>query len=261
MLKSTAITRDFRAVGLKRPKGALLAARTDAEQLLSAPRKAARTNRKVREKTKNAAPDRRGGRLTPKRYQEIMQQAAQLFIERGYEQVTIDDIVAKVGGSKRTLYDHFGGKADLFAAVIKEYCAREHRNLLAGVNSNSSLERQLAKIGINFLTMIFDKQTLELHRLMVSMGRNFPSVGQVFFNAGPRSAYEIVGNWIRQYQAEGKLAPGNAVQLASLFLDMLTGNQQLALLTSSIAAPTPKQIAETANTAAAIFLRGTGKAL
>jgi TetR/AcrR family transcriptional regulator, mexJK operon transcriptional repressor len=230
-----------------------------SEQLSSGPVKIAR-NKKVPARAKNAAPGRRGGRLTPKRYQDIMQQAAQLFIERGYEQVTIDDIVAKVGGSKRTLYDHFGGKAELFAAVIKAYCAREHRNLLAGVNSNSSLERQLAKIGTNFLTMILDKQTLEFHRLMVSMGRNFPSVGQVFFEAGPRTASAIVGDWISHHQAEGKLAPGNPERLASLFLDMLTGNYQLGLLTSSIAAATQNQIAETANLAAAIFLRGIGKA-
>jgi len=223
------------------------------------PTKTPRARGKGRNRTAPEPLGRRGGRLTPKRYQEIMQQAAQLFIERGYEQVTIDDIVAKVGGSKRTLYDHFGGKADLFAAVIKDYCDREHRNLLAGVDSGSSLERQLAKIGTNFLTMIFDKHTLELHRLMVSMGRNFPAVGQVFFKAGPKSAYEIVGSWIRQQQVSGRIAPGQPVQMASLFLDMLTGNHQLALLTSSIAAPTPKAIAEIAGKAAAIFLRGVAK--
>lgn len=185
-----------------------------------------------------------------------MHHAAQLFLERGYEQVTIDDIVAAVGGSKRTLYDRFGGKAGLFEAVIKDYCSAEHRNLLTGINPDSTIDQQLAKIGTNFLRMIFDKQTLELHRLMVSMGRSFPSVGQVFFKAGPESAYRIVGTWIRQLQSEGKLAPGNPERLAALYLDMLTGNLQLALLTSSLTSPTPKAIAETVTAAVPIFLRG-----
>jgi TetR/AcrR family transcriptional repressor of mexJK operon len=215
-----------------------------------------RSRRPVAGKPKPSASQRRGGRLTERRYKEIMHHAAQLFLERGYEQVTIDDIVAAVGGSKRTLYDRFGGKAGLFEAVIKDYCSAEHRSLLTGVDPKSPVDQQLAKIGTNFLTMIFDKQTLELHRLMVSMGRNFPSAGQVFFKAGPESAYRIVGAWIRQFQAEGKLASGNPEQLASLYLDMLTGNLQLALLTSSLASPTSKAIAETVNAAVHIFLRG-----
>lgn len=194
--------------------------------------------------------------MTEQRYKEIMRHAAQLFLDRGYEQVTIDDIVEAVGGSKRTLYDRFGGKAGLFEAVVKDYCSAEHRNLLTGVDPKSTIDQQLAKIGTNFLTMIFDKQTLELHRLMVSMGRSFPSAGQVFFKAGPESAYRIVGKWIKQFQSEGKLVSGHPERLAALYLDMLTGNLQLALLTSSLTIPTPKAISETVNAAVPIFLRG-----
>src|SRR5690606_14879724 len=72
---------------------------------------------------------RRGGRLTETRQREIVALVAPLFIERGYERVTIDDIVAVIGGSKRTLYERFGGKAGLFEIVIGEYCASVQRDL------------------------------------------------------------------------------------------------------------------------------------
>ena len=70
----------------------------------------------IRTVAKRAQP-RRGGRLTEERQREIVALVAPLFLERGYEQVTIDDFVERFGGSKRTLYERFGGKAGLFEIV------------------------------------------------------------------------------------------------------------------------------------------------
>jgi hypothetical protein len=95
---------------------------------------------------------------------------------------------------------------------------------------------------------------------MVSMGRNFPSVAQMFFQAGPQTAYDLIANWIRQQQAAGKLGEGDATMLAELFLDMLTGKHQLALLTSSFGTASPKDIARTVKAAARLFLYGAAGA-
>ncbi len=44
--------------------------------------------------------------------------AAVLFLERGYDSVTVDDIVREVGGSKGSVYSFYGGKEGLFLAAI-----------------------------------------------------------------------------------------------------------------------------------------------
>jgi AcrR family transcriptional regulator len=199
---------------------------------------------------------RRGGRLTEERRQEIVALVAPLFLDRGYEQVTIDDIVARIGGSKRTLYEKFHGKAGLFEIVIKEYCASVHRDLFKGVEQHTSIEKQLIAIGTHFLNLILDPKILEQHRLMVSMGRNFPSVAQMFFESGPQHAYRLIADWIEKQQRAGKIGPGDAVAMAELFLDMLTGKHQLALLTSSFDATSPQAVAMTVKTAAKVFLYG-----
>lgn len=199
---------------------------------------------------------RRGGRVTEQRRQEIIRQAARLFLERGYEQVTIDDIVAQIGGSKRTLYSRFGGKEGLFEAVIRDYCASVTRDLIADVDPGDTLEQQLVAIGTRFLNLILSPKILEQHRLMVSMGRRFPSLAQMFFQAGPTTAYEIVADWIERQQAAGQLGPGDPAQWAALYLDMLTGKHQLARLTSNASLSRPQDVAETVKAAAALFLRG-----
>jgi TetR/AcrR family transcriptional regulator, mexJK operon transcriptional repressor len=211
--------------------------------------------RTVRNAAKKSQP-RRGGRLTEERRREIVALVAPLFLEHGYEQVSIDDIVDRVGGSKRTLYDHFGGKAGLFETVISEYCASVQRDLFAAVDQNASVEKQLTAIGKHFLGNILHRRIRELHRLMVSMGRSFPSVASLFYQLGPISAYGLVAGWMERQQKEGKLGPGDPTTLAELFLDMLTGKHQLALLTSSVESTSPEEIEHTVKAAVKLFLNG-----
>jgi TetR/AcrR family transcriptional regulator, mexJK operon transcriptional repressor len=210
-------------------------------------------------KNRNAARangPRRGGRLTEARRKEIVELVAPLFLDRGYERVTIDDIVELIGGSKRTLYDRFGGKAGLFEMVIKDYCANVLRDLFTGVDKHASVEKQLIALGTHFLNMILSPRILDTHRLMVSMGRTFPAVAQIIFKAGPQVAYKLFADWIRQLQADGRLGPGDPLTHAELFLDMLIGKHQLALLTSSFDATSPQEIKKTVRAAARLFLNG-----
>jgi AcrR family transcriptional regulator len=204
-------------------------------------------------------PVRRGGRFTKSRREEVVRKAALLFIERGYEEVTIDQIVAEVGGSKATVYSRFGGKAALFTVVIEEYCEMISHELKVELDLAGSVEEQLVAIGRTFLALILRRKTLELHRLMVSIGDKFPRVARFFFNAGPAAAYKLVSDWMRRQQEARVLAEGDPDLLAALYLDMLTANHQLARLLSVKSKPDPAGVQRTVEAAAAIFLRGASQ--
>jgi TetR/AcrR family transcriptional regulator, mexJK operon transcriptional repressor len=61
----------------------------------------------------------RRGRSAEKR--RVMLEAARaLFVQEGYELASVDAIAARAGVSKRTVYDHFGDKEAVFAAVLEE---------------------------------------------------------------------------------------------------------------------------------------------
>lgn len=53
-----------------------------------------------------------------RREQEILRAAAQLIRERGYNNVSMDDIAVEVGVSKPTLYQHFKSKDDMIASTM-----------------------------------------------------------------------------------------------------------------------------------------------
>ncbi|MCX2934071.1 TetR/AcrR family transcriptional regulator [Mycobacterium sp. CVI_P3] len=60
---------------------------------------------------------RRRGRSAQKRL-AILDAARELFVRRGYELTSVDAIAAGAGVSKRTVYDHFGDKELIYAAVL-----------------------------------------------------------------------------------------------------------------------------------------------
>jgi AcrR family transcriptional regulator len=197
--------------------------------------------------------ERPGSRMSEARRQEIVSKAAALFIEKGYANVTIDEIIKLVGGSKATLYARFGGKEGLFETVIKEPCVDVTHAI--DIDPAGDVEAQLTQIARTFLKSVLNPKILELHRLMVSIGKTFPAVGSFFYESGPNTAYAIVADWMEKQQAAGKLAGGNPRQLAVLFLDMLIGEHQLALLTSPRQS-SPKAIDKTVRAAVSLFLNG-----
>jgi TetR/AcrR family transcriptional regulator, mexJK operon transcriptional repressor len=192
------------------------------------------------------------------RRERIVRLAAPLFLKKGYDNVSIDEIIGVVGGSKATIYAWFGGKEGLFEAVVRQEC----RDVTMAIHADAtgSLEAQLTEIGQSFLAMVLSPPILEFHRLMVSIGRTFPEIGRLFYQTGPDSAYQIVATWIAKQQKEGRIIEEDPYRLAVLFLDMLIGEHQLSWLTSMPRAARRDKINETVRIAVKVFLRGCAAA-
>ncbi len=188
------------------------------------------------------------------RRERLVRLAAPLFLKKGYDNVSIDDVIAAAGGSKATIYAWFGGKQGLFEAVVRQKC--DDVTLAIDIDAGGTLEEQLTKIGHSFVDMVLTPPILEFHRLMVSIGRTFPEAGRLFFQTGPISAYVIVAKWFERHQKEGRLIDEDPYRLAVLFLDMLIGEQQLGWLTSMPRAAQKTKIDETVRVAVRVFLGG-----
>jgi AcrR family transcriptional regulator len=201
-----------------------------------------------------AAPASRRLETVEQRRERIVRLAAPLFLKKGYDNVSIDEIIGVAGGSKATIYAWFGGKEGLFEAVVRQKC--QDVTVAIEVDSKGSLEQQLTHLGQSFLAMVLSPPILEFHRLMVSIGRTFPEAGRLFFTSGPVSAYSIVASWIAKQQKHGLIADEDPYRLAVLFLDMLIGEHQLGWLTSMPRAARREKIDETVRIAVKVFLRG-----
>ena len=65
-------------------------------------------------------PEPRWTRRKDARPEEITAAALELFTERGYAATRLEDVAARAGISKGTLYLYFANKEELFKAVVRE---------------------------------------------------------------------------------------------------------------------------------------------
>ena len=97
----------------------------------------------------------------------ILEAAAELIGERGFDQVTIDDIAARAGVAKGTVFHRFGNRAGLAVALLDERERRLQDRLLGGAPplgpGASAAERLIA-----FLRALIDFTDENVDLLIVS---------------------------------------------------------------------------------------------
>jgi AcrR family transcriptional regulator len=115
----------------------------------------------------------------------LMETAAKLFVEQGYEGVSMGQIAAAAGAGKQSLYRRYPNKEALFKSVftnflMKHVMARAQQNLatLAEQDSpetQSDLEElhRIARLTFDFIT---DKDTVEVFRLYMAERCRFPEL-------------------------------------------------------------------------------------
>jgi len=159
-----------------------------------------------------------------KKQSKILEVAAELFLERGYDAVSLDDILERVGGSKTTLYSYYGGKEGLFAAIVHKNCQRVLAPLLELDVANQDPKSGLNTIGRFFLSLISDPQGKAFYRMMIAESCRFPKLVSEFYGAGPEAVIKMVKRNLEHWQKKGLLRAGPSETFAIQFIGIMLGN-------------------------------------
>jgi AcrR family transcriptional regulator len=65
----------------------------------------------------------------------LLAAARDVFVEAGFAQAAVTDIVAKAGASVGSLYHHFNGKADLYLTLFEEFQTRQEERTREAIHS------------------------------------------------------------------------------------------------------------------------------
>jgi AcrR family transcriptional regulator len=195
-------------------------------------------------------------RRQDERREKILQAATEVFFKSGFAGASIDEVIAKVGGSKRTIYDYFGNKEALFAAIVKEVPARALPPLAVEEISTQDLETMLHEVGRRYLDVIMSPPALALYRTMVAEGLRFPELAKAFFESGPGRASASLGAALKQRRAAWRIAVDDCDRAAEQFLGMIRDDLHLRVVLGLRKPPGPKEAERTVAQAVAIFVRG-----
>ena len=117
--------------------------------------------------------------------QAILDAAKSLFLTHGYANTSMDAVATLAGVSKLTVYSHFTDKETLFSSAILAKCSEQLPDLFFELPDGVPIETVLLAIGRGFVALINSEESLNLHRLMVTLGTQDPKLSQIFFEAGP----------------------------------------------------------------------------
>ena len=120
-------------------------------------------------------------RRKDERPSELVAAALDLFVERGFAATRLDDVAARAGVSKGTLYLYFESKEALFKAVIEEAIVP----LLASAedviaNDQGTSIDLLRRLLLGWWEQIGATRLAGVPKLLIAEARNFPAVAQYY---------------------------------------------------------------------------------
>ncbi|AKK00917.1 TetR family transcriptional regulator [Pseudomonas sp. Cab53] len=163
------------------------------------------------------------------RLRDLLAVAAEQFLDRGFDGVAVDDLIARVGGSRSNIYSHFGGKEGLFKEAMLNLCVEVAKPLEQLNIANGKPEQVLPLLGKRLLDTALAPRTLALHRLLVNEGRRFPDIAQAMWDVSYGKAVDILASWIATQQESGKGLANTvpAKTLAEHFISLVSGHTKL----------------------------------
>src|SRR6202166_510052 len=161
---------------------------------------------------------------------KLQKVAADLFLKRGYEGVTVDKIVELAGGSKSTIYSEFGGKCGLFITSIENLCREANEPLTKIDYTGLDLEESLKKLSFHILKLITARRSVELHRLAIGEALNCPEVGEAWYTHGPARTVSFLRSLLESRREELRKTTVPIERIAVILHDSLTGDVLYRLL-------------------------------
>jgi AcrR family transcriptional regulator len=151
----------------------------------------------------------------------ILRGAHTLFLERGFSEVSMQQIADAAGLTKAALYYHFRNKEELFAQVVRHEVQRFIGGVTAQLDADNSFEDQLRR----FVTFVFGTRGSDFSRLIGDFKRHVSDEcqQQLRREEDTHDPLEIIRPYFDQARATGQLRDVNLDHAMMIFFSMVGG--------------------------------------
>lgn len=191
------------------------------------------------------------------RRERLLDAARDIFLEQGYASASVNEIVARAGGSLATLYKQFGNKEGLFMAAMERHIATAWAVIEEGKRSQQAPEQVLFELARRMLELIFQPAVIRLIRGLAFEAERAPALGELFLTRGPDRTRSELADYLRDQVACGRLAIDDPREAAGMFIGMLVGEWHIDALLGRDRPLQPAQRDARARHCVALFLHGS----
>lgn len=189
------------------------------------------------------------------RRQAILEAASDLFLEKGFGETTLAEVVARSGGSLATLYSLFGSKRGLFEAILRDFADGVLEPLcVEGVSEDP--ERGLRAAGRRYLEAVLEPKAVAWWRTFCAEAHNVPELSDLFLGEGGAPVQAALAGYLGRLQRAGRVAIPDPVLAAGQFLDLLRGPLHRRALACGAVEVSAEEIERQVAAAVRVFLHG-----
>jgi TetR/AcrR family transcriptional repressor of nem operon len=112
---------------------------------------------------------------------EVLERAMNLFWERGYERLSVSELLAHMGISRQSLYDSFGSKRGLLLRAIDHYRKTQLTQALTLLEQNSSPLENVKAVMRFFEALAADRKCRGclIANTLVELGPHDPEIAEM----------------------------------------------------------------------------------
>lgn len=140
-----------------------------------------------------------------RKFQQVLEGARDIFLSRGFEGASVDDIAREAGVSKATLYAYFPDKRLLFMEVAKAECARQAQEAVELIDQSAPPDQVLTEAARRLVAFLTSDLAQKVFRICVAEADRFPQLGHEFYHSGPLLVRQRLMDYLAKAVARGEL--------------------------------------------------------
>ena len=190
------------------------------------------------------------------RRDQLLEHAMQLFAEHGYANLSVETIAREARVSLRTIYRQFGGKAELFSAVVRHISDLFVAALPTDAVPEPQFEETLVEFGKKFLFQLTRPELIRLRVQLMAEAHRFPELAADWYREGPERTLNRLARFFAFHQQAGRVISADPMFLAGQFVECLRGERFQRLQLGLDKTPAEEEIEPWVCRAVDLFLRG-----
>lgn len=151
----------------------------------------------------------------------LLAAAWDVFRRRGYALASMDEITRRAGGSKVSLYAHFGDKERLFEAVVRQRAQEVVASLPPPVSG--SLLQRLSGLASAMTASMTSPAVRDLHRVALSAQFESAAIGRLLYEHGTRRVLARVSEILAAEMKAGRLRADDPGAAAEALFGLIVG--------------------------------------
>jgi TetR/AcrR family transcriptional regulator, regulator of autoinduction and epiphytic fitness len=176
----------------------------------------------------------------------VVDAAQRLFLQRGFGAVSMDDLSEAAAVARRTLYNQFASKEEIFREMLRRVSAQLEHALPPGIETSGDVEEVLRRTAQAILGLHKQPEYVGFLRMVVADSRQFPWIAKAFAAVMDPQA-ERFTRYLAHQTAMGVLDCRNPMLAAHQFFGVLNEFTlwPLMLGRKNLAVPTNELVEET----------------